>query len=97
MIKVLKSFWIKKLIFLKQWRNNFYIENNRLIYKYKLNSNTILNGKISFKEEIIPLLQNTINNHCGYKAMCNHIIISGFYWEGYSTDIRKFIAKCAYI
>jgi hypothetical protein len=37
--------------------------------------------KIPYKDEIIPLLKNThINNHhCGYKAMTNNIIIKGFY------------------
>ena len=26
--------------------------------------------------------------------MCNNIILSGFYWEGYTTDVNKFVAKC---
>ena len=26
--------------------------------------------------------------------MCNNIILSGFFWEGYTTDVNKFVAKC---
>jgi hypothetical protein len=26
--------------------------------------------------------------------LCNNIILSGFFWEGYTTDVNKFVAKC---
>ena len=35
------------------------------------------------------------NRHCGYKALCNHIIANGFYWEGYSKEIDTYIKNCS--
>ena len=26
--------------------------------------------------------------------MCNNIILSDFYWEGYTTEVNKFVASC---
>lgn len=34
------------------------------------------------------------NHHCGYKSLCNQIILNGFYWESYSKEIDIFIKNC---
>lgn len=87
---------IKELHSELYWRENFFIKSERLYYKYKRNNSSITEVKIPFKEEIYLILKNLYieNNHCGYKSLCNHIILNIYYWEGYRQDINIFLSKC---
>lgn len=35
-----------------------------------------------------------INHHYGYKAMINNLIVKSFYWEDFTSDIRRIINNC---
>lgn len=86
----------KRTSFRKYCRKNFFIKGDRLYYKYKRNNCTVTDVKIPFKEEIFPILKNLHieYHHCGYKPLSNHIIQNGYYWEGYTQDVRLFLSKC---
>ena len=73
----------------------YYIKDNRLYFKYKRYKNKSINVKIPFKGEVYPILKyiHINNNHIGYKNMCNQILLSEFYWLGYSQDITNFLNK----
>ena len=94
--KSLKKYSKKRTNFRKQANNNYYIKNNRLYNRYRNNNIEIINFKNSFQEEIIPLIKyiHITHNHCGYKVLCNHIIKNNYYWEGYSSTVKDFCAKC---
>ena len=34
------------------------------------------------------------NNHCGYKALCNQIILNKYYWEGYTNYVKEYLNEC---
>lgn len=86
----------KRKAFRKYARENYYINDNRLYFKYKRYKNKCLNVKIPFKGEVYPILKyiHINNNHIVYKNMCNQILLSEFYWLGYSQDITNFLNKC---
>ena len=41
----------------------------------------------------MPIIKNIhiSNNHCGYKALCNQIILNKFYWEGYTKNVKDYL------
>ena len=68
----------KRTAFRKYARENYYIKDNRLYFKYKRYKNQCINVKIPFKGEVYPILKyiHINNNHIGYKNMCNQILVS---------------------
>lgn len=86
---------IKELLSENMLEKIYYIKDNRLYFKYKRYKNKSINVKIPFKGEVYPILKyiHINNNHIGYKNMCNQILLSEFYWLGYSQDITNFLNK----
>ena len=85
----------KRNMFRNKCKKNYFIDENRLYYRYKRN-NIVTNCKIPYVEEIFPLLSNTHieNDNCGYKMLCNLILLKKYYWEGYTKKITQFLSKC---
>ena len=87
----------KRTRFRKDAKNNYLIIDNRLHYKYKINGK-IFELKIPYQYEKNILLYNIHieNNHASINNMQKLIISEGFYWEGFSKEIKKFINNCPF-
>lgn len=74
---------------------------NRLCYRYKLQTNRVDNKilikKIPFKDEVIPIFKKFLYNFfclINFNKIKESILISEFYWNSLTQDIKKFIINC---
>ena len=74
---------------------------NRLCYRYKLQTNRVDNKilikKIPFKDEVIPSFKKFLYNFfclINFNKIKESILISEFYWNSLTQDIKKFIINC---
>ena len=96
MIKTNIKIFKKRTHFRKQCKEKYCIKDNRLCYKYYIGNNIIKDLYIPFQNEEIYILHNIhiSNLYPGIDKMKNLVVDNGLYWEGYSSDIKKYIREC---
>ena len=90
-----KTIQKKRTAFRKQVKDNYIILDNRLKYKYSINKKKKIYLNIPFLNEEKYILSNIHNDmHAGINKMKELILEAGYFWEGFSSDIKDFIKIC---
>ena len=77
--------------------SQYRINDKRLEIKYyDYKKKDFLWMKIPYKKEVNALLRyiHYNNKHLKKEGMSKKIIVSGFFWAGYTKDIKNFIKTC---
>lgn len=91
-----KTIQKKRTAFRRQAKENYSIIENRLKYKYKVVKDNYKYLKMPFINEEKYLISNIHNNknYPGINKMKQLIIESGYFWEGFSSEIKNYIKEC---
>ena len=85
----------KRTAFRKQVRDKYTIIDNRLKYKYFIGNNNYKFLNIPFFNEEKYIIANIHNkSHSGINKTKELVIEDGYYWDGYSDDIKNYIKSC---
>ena len=90
-----KTIQKKRTAFRKQVRDKYTIIDNRLKYKYFIGNNNYKFLNIPFFNEEKYIIANIHNkSHPGINKTKELVIEDGYYWDGYSDDIKNYIKSC---